>query len=239
MARPSKHTVFYLEDHPLMLDAVSKLFENHPNFRIIGHASTVKDGLLFCKENRPDLIIVDLSLNSAGTEGFDFINCIINGCDSPIKLKRNPDAKILVYSQHEAPSIVSKAWKSGALGYVSKRCSQDALLEGLLAVAKGEKYIAPDLAQHITLLGAFPDTSADLAQLSEMEYEVFKLVADGWKTKEIAESLRIAENTVKTYSSRIRKKLNVKKSFEFTTIAMKENLPLENVPSYVAVKPDS
>ena len=164
-------------------------------------------------ENRPDLVVMDLSMPGIG--GLSAIRRIAS---------RDPDARILVFSIHEEPVYVAKALEAGAQGYITKRSAPDIMIEAVIKIAQGEFYIEKSLQY-----GKHPKEPAEsfhelVEGLSGREFDVFLALAKGRTTREIADQLCLSYKTVANYATAIKSKLNVNTSAELAQIAYALNL---------------
>jgi DNA-binding NarL/FixJ family response regulator len=137
---------------------------------------------------------------------------------------RKPRLPVLMLSMHRGEDYVTRAFRSGASGYLTKESIMDEIVQAVEKVSRGGKYISPSIAD--VLVSLF-DTEGELPPhklLSDREYEVMTLLVRGKKTREIANELFLSPNTINTYRARILEKTNTKNIAELVRYAIKNNL---------------
>ncbi|RJQ50068.1 MAG: DNA-binding response regulator [Desulfobacteraceae bacterium] len=141
---------------------------------------------------------------------------------------RSPETKVLVLTVHKTEGYVRRALEAGADGYILKDANYFQLETAVRTVLSGNPYLSPGISDGIIkgyLMGvksAAPETR--LSTLTPRELEIFKLVAEGYKSKDIADYLFISVNTVDKHRANIMKKLNLHSISALTTLALKEGL---------------
>jgi DNA-binding NarL/FixJ family response regulator len=200
-ARPERRRVFLVDDHPLVREWLASLMALEPDLEICGQTEDAAAALAALALARPDAIVVDLSLPRSS--GLELIK------DVKVQF---PAVRILVLSMIEEVSVVERALRSGAHGYVVKRESGAKIVEALRAVLDGKFYANPGLTTElagrmfggVTQRGGNPDEL-----LSDREMEVFRMRGQGRKTRQIAEFLKVSIKTVGSYDERIKVKLGL------------------------------
>jgi two-component system nitrate/nitrite response regulator NarL len=192
--------VAVIDDHPLFREGVKRSLGEFDDFQIVGEGSTRDDAIRIAREQRPDVILMDISMPGGG------LNAL-----API-LDLYPSQKIVMLTVSETRDDLTKALNSGAKGYVLKGVGSRALAEIINTVAIGETYISMDLSARLlsdmSLSGA-SEAADPIGELTSRESEVLNLVAAGLSNKRIALSLDVHEKTVKHHMGRILAKLNV------------------------------
>ncbi|WFU11408.1 response regulator transcription factor (plasmid) [Rhizobium sp. CB3090] len=188
-----------VDDHPLFREGVIRSLGEIEGFAIVGEGSTKEDAIRIADDERPDVLLLDISMPGGGLDALSLI------------LERVPDQKIVMLTVSEASDDVTAALKNGAKGYVLKGVGSRALAEILRTVASGESYVAPTLSAR--LISGDGDASlrkADLLRdLTGRESEVLQLVAAGLSNKHIGLKLDLHEKTVKHHMTQIFTKLGV------------------------------
>jgi DNA-binding NarL/FixJ family response regulator len=188
-----------IDDHPLFREGVIRSLAEIDGFAIVGEGSTKEDAIRISENERPDVLLLDISMPGGG------LNAL------PLILERVPGQKIVMLTVSEASDDVTTALKSGAKGYVLKGVGSRALADILRTVASGESYVAPTLsARLISGDGNASLRKADLLRdLTSRESEVLQLVAAGMSNKQIGLKLDLHEKTVKHHMTQIFAKLGV------------------------------
>jgi DNA-binding NarL/FixJ family response regulator len=210
---PQKIKILLVDDHPLVREGLVNLISQQPDFEICGEAANEPQALELIGTARPDVAIVDISLeNGSGIELIKSIKAI------------HPDVKTLVLSMHDESLYAERALRAGARGYIMKREAAKKIIEGVRAVLSGQLYVS----EKITALMAekFVDgrPSADISpigQLSNRELEVFQLLGRGYSTRQIADHLHIGFKTVQAFNARIKEKLKLANATELLREAMR------------------
>ena len=138
-------------------------------------------------------------------------------------LAHDAQARVLVLSVHEAIAYPLRVLKLGAWGYLSKRAAAEALIDAVHALARGQKYIDPELGQRMALAQFRGETNpSDL--LTEREFAVFLMLAQGNTVSDIAEHLKLSTSTVGTHLYNVKQKLSASNQAELTLIALRWGL---------------
>jgi DNA-binding NarL/FixJ family response regulator len=164
-------------------------------------------------EAQPALAIIDLSLPRAS--GIELIRSIRS---------LYPAVKMIVLSMHEERVYAERAIRAGASGYIMKRESAGKIIEAIRAVLQGNMYVSAEVmalfAQKF-VSGPTQSEPLPISQLSDREFEVFKLLGQGYEIMEIAEALNVNHKTIHTYCTRIREKLKLETSAELLREALR------------------
>ena len=201
-----RHRIFIVDDHPLVREWLGSLVAREPDLEICGNADDAAKTLVALPAARPDVVVVDLSLNRSS--GLELIK--------DIRLQF-PAVRVLVLSMHEEISYPERAFRAGARGYVLKRESGSCVVAAIRAVLAGQFYASQSLAAELAgrLAGAAErttDSPADI--LSDRELEVLELRGAGRTAKTIAEHLNVSVKTVESYEARIKQKLGLQNAGE-------------------------
>jgi two-component system NarL family response regulator len=169
----------------------------------VGEAGDASEALARFEKLKPQLVIMDLQLGSS------------SGLDVTTQLCRDhPDARVLVFSSFARDEDVHRAIRAGALGYLQKSAPRDELLQAVRIVAKGKRFLPPDIAQRLAERLGKPEPST-------RELEVLALIAKGRSNKEIATALGVSDETVKTHVSNVMQKLNAQDRAHAVTEAIR------------------
>ncbi len=220
MTSPSKENkirVLLAEDHILVRQGFRRILEDDPGISVVGEARTGLEAIDQCKELKPDVVVMDLSMPDLG------------GLEATAEiLKANPQIKILILSMYSNEAYVRKAFELGAKGYILKNAIEVDLTRAVMALAEGQAYFSPGVS-HIVLesmkAGTFQGTSQDpYEKLTLREKEVLQLIAQGKSNKEIATLLNISVNTVAVHRARLMETLNLHRTAELVLFAVKKGL---------------
>lgn len=202
---PNPIRLLVVDDHPAVREGLALLVASE-GMEVCGEAARREDALRKAEECRPDLAVVDLSLD--GEDGLHLVSDL-----------REVGIPTLVYSMHNDAGHVQGAFRAGALGYVTKSEFRGVLVEAIRAVCAGQRFVSPKSAA----APAAPDpalSSDRIAALSGKEREVYALMGRGEGTGEIAAALDISPHTVESYYGRIQLKLGLEGMYELRRSAI-------------------
>jgi len=211
----AKARILIVDDHPLVREWLGHLIERSPDFAICGEAEDADRALSLIAETQPDLAIIDLSLGSRS--GIDLIRQIRSAF---------PNVLMIVLSMHDEQVYAERCIRAGARGYIMKRESTKNIVEAIHEVLKGNLYLSKKLTMHIVQKVVSSDTPnlvPPVAQLSDRELEVFKLLGQGYEVNEIAKMLDVNIKTVHTYCARMKDKMKVGTTAELLREALRWN----------------
>lgn len=196
--------VLLIEDHPLVVQGCRRVLEDARACEVI-EATSVDTGYRLFRKHRPEMIIVDLSLQGRGLGGLG-----LSGLDL-IRRLRNEDSEvpILVLSMHGDPVIVSRAMEAGANGYLLKDSSPENLIEAFEKMRQGEPYLNHDLAVQLALLGT-RGRDKKATELTPRELQALALIAEGNSHDQIARKLGVSYKTVANTCSQLKVKLGAR-----------------------------
>jgi DNA-binding NarL/FixJ family response regulator len=186
-----------------------------PNIKIIGHAATGKQAVELARQFEPDVVIMDISMPG------------LNGIDATAAITAEvPRSRVVVLSMYcERPYIIA-ALRAGAKGYLLKSGAAAEVYTAVQAVAGGNTYITPAVAEQL-ITGCDGDgDGAAFVLLSPREREVLQLLAQGLSSKQIAARIGIGTRTVETHRAQIMNKLGLRSVAELTRYALRQGLLL-------------
>jgi len=189
------------------------LLQSQAEMSVIAEAES---GEIACQrylELTPDVVVMDLAMPGMG------------GLEALRRIRaHHPQARVLTLSAQDDPMHARRALREGALGFLSKRSAPEALIDAVAAVAAGQRYIDPSLAQKLALDEIDGSAKSVVDRLSEREFEVFIRLARGASVQRIAEDLKLSPSTVGTHLYNIKQKLRMSNQSELTLIAIREGL---------------
>jgi DNA-binding NarL/FixJ family response regulator len=204
----TEKTIIVVDDHPLIREALKMMVGLFPRWRVVGEAATAREGLVLVSRHNPDVVLMDIGL--PGMDGVIATREV---------RRRSPETKVLIVTAYAKGWDVREAICAGASGYLLKSDSE-ALGVALETVARGERYLSPDVAAGFA--GEERSAAVEaLACLSEREMEVFRLAAECLDSVRIARELCIARKTVDTHLYRIHRKLGIRTSGELVRLAIR------------------
>lgn len=211
-----KKRIVIAEDHTILRDGLKALISQDPDLEIVGEACDGLEAIRVICEIKPDLALMDLSMPK------------ISGIDAIREVKRCcPEIKILVLTVHKTEEYVIASLKAGANGYLLKESTHHELLHAISHVLQGNPYLSPGISDTIIsgyLAGRKDEVHTLLDTLTNREKEILKLVAEGYKNKEIGEYLFISVKTVEKHRDNIMKKLDLHSASALTSFAIEHGL---------------
>ena len=176
--RYGKRSVFIVDDHPLMRQGLSLLINQQQELEVCGWAEDAETALQAIANNRPSVMIVDISLN--GSDGLDLLKTI-RSFDGPLP--------VLILSMHDEGVYAERALRAGANGYIMKQQATEEVLAAVRRILNGGVYLSDGMSNKMLqqYVGGAPESaSSRISNLSDRELEVFCLVGEGRATREIA-----------------------------------------------------
>ncbi|MCE7985858.1 MAG: DNA-binding response regulator [Caldilinea sp. CFX5] len=196
-------TVFLADDHGIVREGLRLLLNAQPDIHVVGEAANGREAVRQIVRLRPQIAILDLAMPE------------LNGIETTRQLQdAAPDTQVIILSMYASSEHIYQALKAGARGYVLKEAAAEELVNAVVAVQAGQRFlnakvadelIADYLGNHASLAQESP-----LTQLSDREREVLQLVVEGKTSSEISELIALSPKTVDTYRSRLMQKLGIK-----------------------------
>lgn len=212
--------ILLVDDHELFREGVARVLNNQPDMEVVGQAKDGLEALTKADELRPDLVLMDINMPlSGGLEAAGLIH------------HRVPESIIIMLTAYEEEEKLFNAIKAGAQGYILKSSSSKGLIRGVRGALEGEASVPRKLAKKFlaeftklsTLVKDLPVEEAEPI-LSPREFEVLNIMATGASNQEIADTLDIGLQTVKSHVKNILNKLHVKSRLEAAEAGIKQGL---------------
>jgi two-component system NarL family response regulator len=199
------------EDQRLVREALGALLAREPGITVVGEASTGREAIELVQAKRPDVLVLDISLPKL--DGIEVARTL---------LLRHPELKVLALSVHNDVDVVRRMLKAGAVGYVHKSAALSELVRAIRDVMQNNIYLSPRITRQA--LGERLGAAASRDLLSRRERQVLALIAEGKRSSEIAERLKISIATVEVHRRNIMRKLGLHTVAELTRYAVREGL---------------
>jgi DNA-binding NarL/FixJ family response regulator len=205
--------ILIVDDHPIVRRGLRTVFSTASDFKVVAEAANGAEAIDNVRNKEIDVVLLDISLPNQ------------NGIEILKQIKsEKPEVAVLMLSVYPEEQYAVRALRDGASGYLTKDTKSSIIMDAIRKVYEGGKYISPTLAENLAFYLESDITKPLHEKLSDREFEVMLLIAEGKKAREIADKLYISEKTVGTYKSRIMKKLNVRNDVELTIYAIRNNL---------------
>jgi DNA-binding NarL/FixJ family response regulator len=212
----TKQRILLVDDHEVVRLGLKALLDRHPNFEVIGEASSAREAIELVGSLQPAVVVMDIRL--PGTSG-------IEACEEIVQ--RFPDTKVLMLTSYAEDEMLFSAIRAGASGYVLKQIGGEELVRALEAVGRGEALLDPAVTQRVfqeVRKAVKEEEASAFSHLSQQEKHVLLLVSEGKTNREIAKALFLGEGTVRNYVSSILSKLGVNNRAEAAAYAVEHNL---------------
>ena len=217
----TKISIAFADDHPVLLRGVSAIFEEDNAYEVVGQVGTATDALDLVLAKHPDVLIMDLSMPG---DIFDSIGQIAS---------RATATKVIVFTAFSSVESALKALSAGAVGFVLKGGACAELFEAVATVRSGEFYIARKYAAQVMAGLRDENHRRSLAQATRLnvrEKQIVGQLLQARTNREIADTLKISEKTVKHYMTSLMSKLNVRNRVE-VVVAAQNNDEFHKIPS--------
>ena len=212
-----KSRIVIAEDHTILREGLRALISLNPDLEVVGEAEDGREAIRCVEKMKPDLVLMDLSMPR------------MNGMDAIREIKKlSPKTKVLVLTVHKTEEYILATFKVGADGYVLKDATHSELKMAIKNVLSGKHYISPGISDKV-LEGYLEGrktlkTKTSWETLTQREREILKLIAEGYKNKEIADYLCISSKTVEKHRANLMEKLDLHNVQALTAFAIEKGL---------------
>lgn len=205
--------VLIIEDDPMMQLGLEQSLTAHPQITIVGQAEDGYMGVEAALKLKPDLIVMDIGLPR------------LDGIAATQQIKTElPNVRVVMLTSHTTEREIIASLSSGADAYCIKGASVERLLKAIAAAAEGATYLDPQIGRQVLSHLSPPSPTGNIANLSQRETEVLKLIVEGYSNPEIAAALYLSANTVKTHVRGIMNKLAVDDRVQAAVVALRSGL---------------
>jgi DNA-binding NarL/FixJ family response regulator len=198
--------ILIVDDHPAMRHAVAMLISKEPDLEVFAEAGSREEAIDALIGAKPDMAVVDVSLQEGKASGIDLIRDILSIAGH---------IPVLVVSMYDQKIYIDRAFEAGASGYLTKQAPVEKIITAIRTVLKGKNYFPDNYVPAGKISAAeIPET------LTPREFEVFRLLGQGMPAREIAEALHLTVKTVETHKLNIKKKLDYSSMSEMVRFAV-------------------
>lgn len=206
-------SVFVCDDHAILRRGLVQILSGTPDIKVIGEAADYPELRRKLEAGQPDVLVIDIEM--PGRDGIEAIGLL---------RRQWPRMAALVLSIHAEDPYAVRALKAGAAGYLNKASAPEQLVEAVRQVAQGRKYLSPAASEALARAVSGEAVEAIPEDLSEREFQVMKMIANGRKLSEIAAALSLSPKTVSVYRARVLSKLGLANNVELAHFAARRGL---------------
>ena len=212
-----KKTILIAEDHTILREGLRSLLNTDQDFEVVGEAEDGREAIRVAEKLMPDLVLMDLTMPK------------MNGLEAIKEIKkRSPASKILVLTVHKTEEYILAALEAGADGYVVKDATHSELIMAMQKVLIGGRFLSPDISEKV--INGYLEgqkalrTKTSWDTLTQREREILKLIAEGYKNKDVADYLFISVKTVEKHRANLMRKLDLHNAAGLTALAIEKGL---------------
>ena len=205
--------VLIADDHAIVRKGLVQIASESRDIEMRGEASEYSSLMKLMKENPCDVLLLDISM--PGKNGIDVLKIV---------REQYPKTQVLILSMYPEDQYAIRALKAGAAGYLTKDSAPERLVEAILSVSRGKKYITPKVAEMLATHLVTDTEGAPHESLSDREFQTMRLIASGKQLSQIADELALSPKTVSVYRARVLEKMQLKNNAEITHYAIKHGL---------------
>lgn len=205
--------ILIVDDHPMMRQGLVQLIGAESDLAVCGESENAERALGAINSLKPDLVLADISL--PGKNGLELIKDF---------QAMQPGLPVLVISMHDESLYAGRVLRAGGRGYIMKQEGGKKLMQAIRQVLEGKIYVSEKMSADIleTFSGRREETeSSPVEKLTDREFEVFQLIAQGKGTREIAEKLHLSVKTIEVHRANIKAKLKLKSASELIRFAVR------------------
>ena len=191
-----KITILLVDDHKMVTNAIASLLNDDGRFEVIGEAASAEEAIYLATSKKPDIVLIETNMQA----GFDIVRDV---------KKNSPSSGLIGVSIFAMPAYAKKVISAGGLGYVTKSSSMEELIEAIVEVHGGRKFICSEIKDG--LAGQLdPDKANDsVSAITPRELEVIGYLKQGLASKEIAEMMNLSIKTIEVHRYNILRKLGL------------------------------
>jgi len=213
----TKIRVLVTDDHAMVRDGICALLALTGDIEAVAIAANGREALEMVRELMPDIVLMDIAMP------------IMDGVEATRRIhKEFPKVKVLALTQYDDKGHVFSVIEAGASGFISKTAASSELSAGIRSVYRGDSFLSPSVARFLVedyqQIASMKGSQDPYEQLTNREREVFKLVAEGHTTQEIAAMLVLSPKTVERHKTNLMSKLDIHNRTELVKFALRKGI---------------
>lgn len=205
--------ILIVDDHPVVRRGLKEMLDKEPGLDVVAQATNAREAVAAARKIEWDVAVVDYGL--PGKDGITLIKEL---------RRRHPGRPVLMLSLYPESQFAMRALKAGAAGYLAKESAPETLVGAIHAAACGRKYVSPVVADMLANGLGNTDERQPHELLSDREFQIMTMLAEGKKVAEVGKLLSLSPSTVGTYRTLILRKMGVSNSAELVRYAMRHDL---------------
>ncbi|MDP9042973.1 MAG: response regulator transcription factor [Bacteroidota bacterium] len=191
--------ILIADDHKLIRETWTYILNRDSRFKVIGSCSNSEEAVQMTKQKHPNVVLMDINMVP------------FSGIEATRQIKEvSPETQVIGVTMHSQPAYAKKMLQFGALGYVTKNSSREEMINAILEVSQGNKYVCEEMMELINESSTDPAALSAINTLTEREMDVINLIRQGNSSKDISAKLDISIKTVEVHRHNILKKLKLK-----------------------------
>jgi two-component system invasion response regulator UvrY len=205
--------ILIADDHAVVREGLKRVLCGMPEAIEVGEAGSAHEALTLARRSRWDVALLDIAMPGG------------NGLDLLKQLRREqPSLPVLILSMYPEEQYALRVLKAGALGYLTKESATEQLVAAVQAALRGQRYASPEIVGHLVDALAVEKDESPQKTLSDREFEILRLIAQGLGVSRIAQRLSLSVSTVGTYRARLLRKLGLRQTAELIAYAVRHGL---------------
>ncbi len=205
--------ILIAEDQSLFREGLKALLASEQDLEIAGEAEDGLEAIRLAVTLKPDIVLMDLSMPK------------MNGTEALREIKRRlPQVGVLVLTVADSERLIAESIRAGADGYSLKTINREQLIGAIRSVAEGKPYVCEGVSAELVERFLHEGYSGSIDALTRRERQVLKMIAEGFKNREIASELSISIKTVENHRANLMRKLSLRSTAELTTYALEQGL---------------
>ena len=202
--------VLIVDDHAVVREGLKRVLAGLPGGVQVGEAGNSSEALALARAERWDIALLDIAM--PGGDGLELLK----------QLRREyPALPVLILSMYPQEQYALRVLKAGACGYLTKESATDQLIAAIETARRGERYASPEVAARLAVALAGDTEDSPQQNLSDREFEILRMIAQGYGVSRIAETLSLSVSTVGTYRARLLRKLGLRQTAELVAYAVR------------------
>jgi two-component system invasion response regulator UvrY len=208
-----KIRVIIVDDHAILRAGINQILSATDDVEVVGEAQNGAEAIKLARQLNADVMLLDISMPDRS--GMDVLKYVKG---------ENSHIAVMMLSMHMEEQYAVRALKSGAAGYLCKQSASSDLLSAIRTVAKGKKFITPEVAEILANQVGMDKPQSPHETLSDREFQTMVMISSGLSVGEIADQLSLSVKTVSMYRTRLLDKMHLRHNAELTHYAIKNNL---------------